>query len=60
MTDTDARGIALPTGTVTFLLTDVEASTRKWETARFPATLTRPVGALAEPAAFRPSHKSVM
>ena len=31
--DSEARGFALPTGTVTFLLTDVEGSTGRWETA---------------------------
>src|SRR5262245_2765575 len=30
---TDAPGFALPTGTVTFLLTDVEGSSRRWEDA---------------------------
>ena len=29
----DAPGFALPTGTVTFLLTDVEGSSRRWEDA---------------------------
>ena len=29
----NAAGFALPTGTVTFLLTDVEGSTRRWEDA---------------------------
>ena len=31
MTDAAAQAFALPTGTVTFLLTDVEGSTRGWE-----------------------------
>ena len=31
--DAEARGFALPTGTVTFLLTDVEGSTGRWEAA---------------------------
>src|SRR5215208_7196606 len=31
VTDGEARPFALPTGTVTFLLSDVEASTRRWE-----------------------------
>ena len=31
--DSGARGFALPTGTVTFLLTDIEGSTGRWETA---------------------------
>src|SRR5262245_62689994 len=29
----DAPGFALPTGTVSFLLTDVEGSSRRWERA---------------------------
>jgi predicted ATPase/class 3 adenylate cyclase/DNA-binding CsgD family transcriptional regulator len=32
----DRPGFSLPVGTVTFLLTDVEGSTRRWETAREP------------------------
>ncbi|HEY7043248.1 MAG TPA: LuxR C-terminal-related transcriptional regulator [Nocardioidaceae bacterium] len=31
VTDAEARAFAVPTGTVTFLLTDVESSTRGWE-----------------------------
>jgi class 3 adenylate cyclase len=33
ITGLDGSPFALPTGTVTFLLTDVEGSTRQWEAA---------------------------
>ena len=33
MTGTEDRAFSLPTGTVTFLLTDIEGSTRRWEVA---------------------------
>jgi predicted ATPase/class 3 adenylate cyclase/DNA-binding CsgD family transcriptional regulator len=38
VTEVEARAFAVPTGTVTFLLTDVEGSTRGWEA--FPEAMT--------------------
>jgi predicted ATPase/class 3 adenylate cyclase/DNA-binding CsgD family transcriptional regulator len=41
MSGSDDRGFALPTGTVTFLLTDIEGSSRRWEHA--PAAMASAV-----------------
>jgi predicted ATPase/class 3 adenylate cyclase/DNA-binding CsgD family transcriptional regulator len=45
-----AREFALPTGTVTFLLTDVEGSSRRWETVAevMPAAIARHYDLLGE------------
>ena len=50
MIEGELRTFALPTGTVTFLLTDVEGSTRRWESApdAMAAAIVRHYELLAE------------